>query len=131
MCYWQALHIAVLRRRASVVLALLDANFPPEAPSQGRWTALDDAIALKDKELVKLLHSRQTAAVKADLKAKKGQLLNSLTDMPNVSFQASSCRSAKIHLLPDRLERHTGCAPSGSYIQHGKRIRVESIGPDS
>lgn len=83
----QALHLAVLRRRASVVLALLDAGFPPDAKARGRWTALDDAISLKDKELVKVLHSRQTAAVKADLKAKKGLLLDSLNGMPNVSFQ--------------------------------------------
>ena len=69
------------------MLALLDMGFPPDAQSRERWTALDDAITLKDKELVKVLHSRQTAAVKADLKAKKGQLLDSLNSMPNVSFQ--------------------------------------------
>lgn len=83
----QALHLAVLRKRASVVLALLDAGFPPDAQSRDRWVALDDAITLKDKELVKVLHSRQTAAVKAELKSKKGQLLASLNGMPNVSFQ--------------------------------------------
>ena len=73
-----------------MVLALLDKGFPPDAQSRDRWTALDDAITLKDKELVKVLHSRQTAAVKADLKAKKGQLLDSLNSMPNVSFQVMS-----------------------------------------
>lgn len=69
------------------MLALLDANFPPDAPSRDRWTPLDDAITLKDKELVKVLHTRQTAAIKAELKSKKGQLLESLRSMPDVSFQ--------------------------------------------
>ena len=58
--------MAVLRRRPSIVLAMLDSGFPVTVVNAHNWTALDEAIALKDKELVKILHSRQTAGLKAE-----------------------------------------------------------------
>lgn len=85
----QALHIAVMRRRPAMVLALLDAGFPVLAESRRKWTALQDAVALKDKELVKILYARQCAETKAELKSKKELLLDSLQEIPDCDLQVS------------------------------------------
>ena len=95
----QVLHVAVLRRRVAVLLALLDAGIPPNLQNSHRWTPLDEAVSLKDKGMVMLLHARETATTKADLKAKKGDLLRSLTEMPDYSFQVGNWRSPLIHLF--------------------------------
>lgn len=70
-----------------MVLALLDGGVPPKVESSRRWTPLDEAVALKDKELVKLLHARETAALKADMRARKADLLASIAQLPDTSFQ--------------------------------------------
>jgi ankyrin repeat protein len=50
-----ALHVAVLRHSLGAVRALLAAGASPEAQNARKWTPLDEAIALKDREAVKLL----------------------------------------------------------------------------
>ena len=70
-----------------MVLALLDAGFPVTAKNAHQWSALEDAAALKDKELVKILHTREISSLKAELKAKKESLLTSLNEIPDCTFQ--------------------------------------------
>ena len=48
---------------------------------------MDEAVGKHDKELVKLLHARETALLKAELKAKKADLLKSISEIPDLSFQ--------------------------------------------
>ena len=81
--------MAVLRKRPAMVLALLDAGFPVTAKNAHQWSALEDAAALKDKELVKILHTREISSLKAELKAKKESLLTSLNEIPDCTFQVN------------------------------------------
>lgn len=70
-----------------MVVALLENGVPANVPNIRRWTPLDEAVSLRDKELVKLLHARETAILKAEMKAKKADLLKSISDIPDLSFQ--------------------------------------------
>lgn len=85
----QALHIAVLRKKPSLVLALLETGVSPSVQNTRRWTPVEEAVSLRDKELVKLLYARETSLLKAEMKAKKSDLLKSLEDIPDLSFQVS------------------------------------------
>lgn len=46
------LHVAVLKRRIAVVQALLDFGFPCMHNNAGGWLPLDEAVALRHRQLV-------------------------------------------------------------------------------
>lgn len=88
------------------MLAFLDAGVPPNLPSSRRWTALDEAVSQHDKELVKLLHARETAVLKAEIKAKKADLLKSIAEIPDLSFQVRLPPGPTLHPLMPLQDSH-------------------------
>ncbi|KAK9816485.1 hypothetical protein WJX72_000874 [[Myrmecia] bisecta] len=81
------LHIAVLRRHYNLVDTLLAADVPLKTPNSRGWLAIDEAIALKDARLVKALHTKETADLKKQIKAKKAYLLATMQSMPDYGFK--------------------------------------------
>lgn len=53
----QALHVAVLRGHEAAVKLLMDGGVPPDYKNRQRWTAIDEAVALRDERLTKLLYT--------------------------------------------------------------------------
>lgn len=89
----QVLHVAVLRHHHELVEALLDFGFPVGIRNERRWMPLDEAVSARDRRMVKLLHVADVTAMKAANRAKRGDLLTSMRDMPDYTF--------KVGLLPD------------------------------
>ena len=83
------LHVAVLRKQQAAVEALLELGLPPTVHNSRRWTPLDEAVSLKDAALVKPLYLRRVANMKAELKAKKALLMESLGSMPDYTMKVS------------------------------------------
>ena len=50
----QVLHVATLRQHAVVVRSLIGGGFPVMKQNSRGWMALDEAVSLKDSELVSL-----------------------------------------------------------------------------
>jgi hypothetical protein len=46
------LHVATLRQHAAVVQSLISSGFPVMKQNSRGWMALDEAVSLKDSELV-------------------------------------------------------------------------------
>lgn len=87
--------MAVMRRRHALVERLLALGFQGSVRSARGWTAMDEATALADRRLVRILHTAEVAAVKAELKSKRGLLLQTMREMPDYSFKvrpAAGCR---------------------------------------
>ena len=78
-----------------MAVALLDAGFPVRRKNANQWSVLEDATALKDKEMVKLLHAREMASVKAQIKSKKGQVVQTLNQIPDCAFQVRFLLNSK------------------------------------
>ena len=83
----QVLHVAVLRKQQAAVEALLELGLSPTLHNSRRWTPLDEAVSLKDAALVKPLYLRRVANMKAELKAKKALLMESLGSMPDYTMK--------------------------------------------
>ena len=89
-CAAQVLHVAVLRKQQAAVEALLELGLSPTLHNSRRWTSLDEAVSLKDAALVKPLYLRRVANMKAELKAKKALLMESLGSMPDYTMKVCS-----------------------------------------
>jgi hypothetical protein len=50
----QVLHVATLRQHVAVVRSLIGSGFPVMKQNLRGWMALDEAVSLKDSELVSL-----------------------------------------------------------------------------
>ena len=83
----QVLHVAVLARHVDTVEALLEAGWSGRTLNARRWTALQEAVALGDRACAAVLHSAEVAAEKAMLRVKRDALLQTMRDMPNISFK--------------------------------------------
>lgn len=70
-----------------MVQALLDTGFPNDLKNARRWEALDEAVALRDFELTRILLEQSHKAVKSLIKSKKGDLLQTLRSIDDVSFK--------------------------------------------
>ena len=90
----QVLHLAVLRRNKLMVQALLEAGFPSDLKNARRWEPLDEAVALRDFELSRILLEQSHRAVKSLIKSKKGDLLQTLRSLDDVSFKVISLLTA-------------------------------------
>lgn len=86
----QALHLAVLRNQAEVLDALVAAGFPPALQSSRGWTPLEEAVAHNSHSAVLALMKAEITALKSQMKAKKQLLLQSMRDIPDYSFKAST-----------------------------------------
>lgn len=68
-------------------MALLETGFPNDLKNARRWEALDEAVALRDFELTRILLEQSHKAVKSLIKSKKGDLLQTLRSIDDVSFK--------------------------------------------
>lgn len=93
----QALHLAVLRNQGEVLDALLEAGFPPALRSSRGWAPLEEATAHSSYSAVVALMKAEVASLKAQMKAKKHQLLQAMRDIPDYSFKASTPAQTSIH----------------------------------
>lgn len=78
-----ALHVAVINRQTAAVEALLEAGAEVGFKNRARWNALDEAIALEDRELCRTLLVHLRAEWKLKKAAKKEQLLAVLRELPD------------------------------------------------
>ncbi len=85
----QVLHIAVLRRNRELVQALLASGFPGDLKNARRWEPVDEAVALRDFELTRILLEHSHQVVKSLIKSKKGSLLETLRSIDDVSFKVT------------------------------------------
>ncbi|CAL8467988.1 g7526 [Coccomyxa elongata] len=81
------MHVAVLRQQHEVVQALLDFGFPLAVKNSRRWEPIDEAISLRDRTMVKLLLAAEVAAFKAEQKAKRAALLQTMRDLDDFTFK--------------------------------------------
>ena len=72
----------------AVAGAPLQGGAPPETKNMRRWTPLDEAVALRDREAAVLLLGRLKADAKAELKAKKASLVATLAALPDFRLKA-------------------------------------------
>ena len=83
----QVLHVAVLRQHYDTVQALIDFGYPLSCKNDRKWMPLDEAVSLRDRRMVKLLHGAEYSQIKALHKAKRGALLKTMQDMEDVTFK--------------------------------------------
>ena len=81
------MHVAVLRQQHEVVQALLDFGFPLAVKNSRRWEPIDEAISLRDRAMVKLLLLAEVTAFKAEQKAKRAALLQTMRDLDDFTFK--------------------------------------------
>ena len=93
----QVLHVAVIRRQLPLVERLLAMGMRSTVRNSRGWTALEEAVALRDRGLVFALHSAELAAIKADMKAKRGQLLQTMVELPNYNFKVAPAACSRQH----------------------------------
>lgn len=86
----QVMHVAVLRQQHEVVQALLDFGFPLAVKNSRRWEPIDEAISLRDRAMVKLLLAAEVAAFKAEQKAKRAALLQTMWDLDDFTFKVGT-----------------------------------------
>ena len=96
----QVLHVAVLRQHYDTVQALIDFGYPLGCKNDRKWMPLDEAVSLRDRRMVKLLHAAEIGQIKALHKAKRGALLRTMQDMEDVTFKVRyTCIHVCIALL--------------------------------
>lgn len=83
------MHVAVLRHSLHAVRLLLRAGYDLGVKSAAGWTALEDAVALADRPIVRELLQASHAAQLAMWRAKKPFVLAALQDMPDFTMRLS------------------------------------------
>ena len=83
----QILHLGVLRGNKDVLRVALEAKVPSDTRNARGWTALDEAIAAKDRDCVSLLYLHTVQEMKAEMKIAKTQLVQTLQEMPDYSME--------------------------------------------
>ncbi len=81
----------MLRRKAGAVNILLDAGGSALIKNKSGWTALDEAIALRDAAIVKLLYVKVVQSTKALMKVKKAEILESMRNLQDYSLKVRQC----------------------------------------
>ena len=79
--------MAVLRRQYDSVQALIEYEFPLVCKNARRWLPIDEAVALRDRRMVKVLHAAEVQTIKALHKAKRGALLQTMAKMDDFTFK--------------------------------------------
>lgn len=89
-CGNTALHVCVLRRRFAAMDVLLDddvGNFPLDARSACGWTALQEAVHLRDRRAVAKLMEKRDARLKRDASKELPRVLSTLEALPDFSMK--------------------------------------------
>ena len=81
------LHVASVRGHVGVCEALLAAGAKLNAKNDRGWTALDEAISLKDARMVTVLYRHRMSELKSVYKSKKIELIDNLSNMPDFKMQ--------------------------------------------
>ena len=61
-----------------------------------KWAPIDEAVALRDRRMVRLLHVADVGALKAEHRAKRGDLLESMRGMPDYTFKVGGWLCAAV-----------------------------------
>eukprot|EP00898_Chlorokybus_atmophyticus_P000429 jgi/Chlat1/1387/Chrsp12S01965 len=77
------LHVAVLLGHHRALNKLLELGYPCDRKNERGWSALDEAVALGDEQMVKILLLASHARRKQKFKEQKPVLLQSLAQMPD------------------------------------------------
>lgn len=85
--HMQVLHVAVLRRHHDTVQALIDFGYPLICKNSRKWMPIDEAVSLRDRAMVKLIHEADAQQIKALHKAKRGALLQTMKNMDDFTFK--------------------------------------------
>lgn len=67
--------------------ALLAAGAALQVKNNRGWSAMEHAISLRNRPMVKLLYTRRVAELRADVKGKKRELLIALKEMPDYKLK--------------------------------------------
>ncbi|GMH32202.1 hypothetical protein BSKO_00036 [Bryopsis sp. KO-2023] len=116
------LHLAVLRENVSAVKEILDSGCPSKIRNSKGWSALDEAISARSRELVSMLHSHGVKELKTELKQAKNQLLRTLGELPDYSLELNwQLGSAVFGMMLRKF------APHDTYKinKKGAKIRVD------
>lgn len=117
------LHVAVLAHSHGAAQVLLAAGVSPEnTRSSRKWTPLDDAIALKDHKMIRMLLEQHRMEIKKERKARKPRLLAVMHELPDFFMALRwELRSPLFGLL---LRRY---APDDTYLmwKMGLRLRID------
>ena len=111
----QVLHVAVLRRQYDTVQALVEYEFPLACKNARRWLPIDEAVALRDRRMVKVLHGAEVQQIKALHKAKRGALLQTMAKMDDFTFKVGCPCIPVLARIPAVLE----CAMSYAWSRLG------------
>ena len=109
----QALHLAVLRQHYDTVQALIDFGYPLFCKNSRKWMPLDEAVSLRDRRMVKLLHSADIQQMKALHRAKRGALLQTMQDMDDFTFKVwtSACCNTMLTVWDAYAAPHSWLKP--------------------
>ena len=89
----------MLRNNKRVLEVALDSGISTKTANSRGWNALDEAIAAKNKELVGFLYASGLQEVKAEMKAAKTHLIQTLREMPDYSMEVRHLQDATSHSL--------------------------------
>ncbi|GFR49346.1 hypothetical protein Agub_g11366, partial [Astrephomene gubernaculifera] len=120
-----ALHVAVMRRQAAVVSALLAAGCPAGPRNARGWVPMMEAVELGDRELALQLAKEDVAQMRAAVKSKKQRLLGVLrSQLPDFSLQLRWELGSAMPGVGALVRRY---APHDTYTlwKKGGRIRVD------
>ena len=78
----------------------------PDSISPEIWEPLDEAVALRDYELTRILLEHSHQVVKSLIKAKKGSLLETLRSIDDVSFKVSRLNLTRSPFLHPPIHVH-------------------------
>eukprot|EP00873_Tetraselmis_striata_P036735 jgi/Tetstr1/456999/TSEL_043663.t2 len=116
------LHVAAICGHMDAAEALLAAGAALQVKNNRGWSAMEHAISLRNRPMVKLLYTRRVAELRADVKGKKRELLIALKEMPDYKLKISwELGSSMFGYL---LRRY---APSDTYEvwKLGNAVRVD------
>ena len=117
------MHVAVLARsHEAVELLLKTPGVSVEMKNLKKWNPLDEAIALQDHQMIKILLQQLRLEVKRERKARKPRLLKVMNEMPNFSMEMKWSLGSP--LFGWLLKKY---APSDTYIMFkvGSRLRID------
>lgn len=83
------MHIAILRNKLNVLNVGLEAGVSSKVRNARGWSALDEAIAAKRRNLVRELYLHQIKEIKLEVQAAKSSLIQTLSEMPDYSMEVN------------------------------------------
>lgn len=81
------MHLAVLRNDYEALKTILKYEIPSDIKSSRGWSPLDEAVCLKNKKFISILHNRHLDDLKAEVKSAKKRLLITLNEMQDYSME--------------------------------------------